>query len=126
MNSSDLKLNWIIVDFELVLFNSIEKSFHEANVWGCWLHLNQIIFRKTREFEAYNLYKKSSDFRTACKMIASLAFVLSNKTKEEFENLKYYFDNLSKRILEVYYLMDWFHGNFIAKKSYFFFLGIIW
>ena len=112
---SNIKVSWIIVDFELALVNSCIKNFKNARVRRCWFHFDQILFRKVSDLGCKKIFKESPSFRTHCFLISALAFVPPEKTLEEFDNLLFYFEHLQNINEKIFIFAEWFKSNYISN-----------
>lgn len=113
----NLNLNWIILDYELALYNSLNKNFPGVKLRGCWFHFNQIFQRKLCELGFRKIFKAQPEFRNHCKLILSLAAVPVSDIKIEVSNLKFYFENKRNLKGEIKIVFDWFVLNFVNNEK---------
>ncbi|CAF1133985.1 unnamed protein product [Brachionus calyciflorus] len=90
-------------DFERAFLNSVEQVFPNSNLYGCFFHYKQAIWRKIQELGLSVPYSKCQQHRKILKLAQVLAYVppadvkyLFNKMKSELDSNLEYFENVLK------------------------------
>lgn len=111
----DIKVENIIIDFELALKNAISNNFPSTNVFGCSFHYGQMIWRAIQSLGLNNAYRNDKTFKKTIKNIINLSFVPPNSVKKEYERLM---NNCSEefKILAKNFIL-YFTKNFIGTES---------
>ncbi|CAF0967765.1 unnamed protein product [Brachionus calyciflorus] len=110
-NNLAIKIQEVLSDFELAIFQAISVVFENAKIYGCWFHFNQALIR----FCAFRTHRKRMDTHTRqhqnnsgsrhyqiCKIeldpVRIHSYLVSNKQKikEEYNLENFIIPNLVK------------------------------
>ena len=72
---ASLKSKAISTDFEIALMRSMSAAYPDAELQGCFFHLEKNLKKKIRDLHLMSRYKIEPGFALAARMIAALAFV---------------------------------------------------
>lgn len=73
-NLLEIKVKYVVTDFELGLFNSIENVF-KCRINGCLFHLGQSIYRKVQKMGLSTAYRNNPALRNVIKSLLNFAYV---------------------------------------------------
>ena len=76
-----------MMDFERAAINAVQTTWPNAQVTGCFFHLNQNIWKKIKELGLSNFYGEDVGNATNLKMISALAFVPPGDVINSWEQL---------------------------------------
>ncbi|MGL6120690.1 MAG: hypothetical protein ACRC0V_09320, partial [Fusobacteriaceae bacterium] len=107
--------NYIVLDFEPALFNSLQNTFQTAKLSCCLFHLSQIVWRKLATLGFSCDYKSNNDFAWNVKLILALSFAPGDDIPNLSKKLNSYFirENMGSKIMLLY---NWFDDNFCVRK----------
>lgn len=74
-------------DFEIAAHQSMRHFFPGIQIWGCFFHLGQAIWRRVNDLGLRMAYIEDENLRLFTKMLAALAFLPSGHVKRAFEKL---------------------------------------
>jgi hypothetical protein len=97
------KPDYIVIDFEMGLLNSLTRKFPLTRLKGCVFHFGQSIWRKLQELGLGFEYKNNKNFKSIVKMYLHLTFVPEEKIMFEFEKISQYIEvdvNLKEKFNE--------------------------
>lgn len=127
-NEFSLEPKNFLIDFEKAVFNSLRYNFFSGNIFFCYFHYSQSIWRKISELGFRRIYFSNISFKKIIKMILVLPFFPENKIELaykfilnqcalELKNLnlqsflKYFentfFGNLSERKESIFSKSNW-------------------
>ncbi|KAG0434114.1 hypothetical protein DMUE_5293 [Dictyocoela muelleri] len=98
----------IIIDFEKSLYNSLQKTFINSNIFGCNFHFSQSLWRQIQSSGNATLYKRSLLFKSCLKRILSLSFFSISEASSQYFKVKKHIEenNLSKYFENFYYYLE--------------------
>ena len=76
-----------MMDFERAAMNAVLRTWPNAQVTGCFFHLNQNVWEKIKELGLSNFYGEAVENATKFKMISALAFVPPGDVINSWEQL---------------------------------------
>ena len=107
----------ILLDFELAAINSFQSEFPQAQVSGCFFHLNQAVIRKVNELGLKRRYETDNEFAMLVKSLPALAFVPVDEVGEIFEELGASFpDEAECNALIAYFESTYIHGPRVGGR----------
>ena len=98
----------VLIDFELAIKNGLESVFPGADIYFCFFHFCQNIWRKIQANGLQQRYQDDFDFVTQVRMIAALAFVPGNDVDRVFALLS---NNLDQDLDPI---LDYIEENYIG------------
>ncbi|KAG0439055.1 hypothetical protein DMUE_2699 [Dictyocoela muelleri] len=110
---SNIQPESIICDFEVGLSKAISQKFPTANIYGCYFHFSQIMWRRVIKDGNVCFYKENYNFRKIFHYLLFLAYVPIEKVKCEFYKLKELFSNQER----ISGLFTFFEKNFIINED---------
>lgn len=111
----EVKIKFIITDFEIGLSNACKKVFKEAKIRLCLFHLSQSIWRKVQKFGLVTEYKEDPHLRNCIKMLLCLCFVEQTQIKKHFQYLIDYTKVYCRE--KIYNILEYFKSCYIGEKS---------
>ena len=75
------------MDFEIAAHDAMRTAFPNINIYGCYFHFVQSIWRKVQDLGLRHHYIIDEDFRMSVKMLAAIAFVQAPNVSDAFESL---------------------------------------
>lgn len=75
-------------DFEQAAIKAIKEIFPEVQVYGCFFHLCQCIYRHIQAYGLQNVYGEDEEFAQYIRCLAALAFVPPEEAVNRYEELK--------------------------------------
>lgn len=91
---------YITIDFELALKNSLNKVFPLSKINACIFHFGQMIWRQIQKHGLTNSYLYDVNIRKTVKMFMCLVFVPKNEALNEFTRIMKGIDDRIKRELD--------------------------
>ncbi|CAF2633870.1 unnamed protein product [Rotaria sp. Silwood2] len=82
------KLKYVTIDFEKAAENAFSVIFPQCDIFGCFFHFKQFIWRKICELHLKKEFLENDISRRAMKNLAALAFIPPQNVIEEFVELK--------------------------------------
>ena len=109
--NENLQPQSIMVDFEKAAINSLQETFPNTDLSGCFYHLSQNVYRKVQSIGLQQHYQEEEELAVMVRMIPALAFVPADDVVNAFEELS--------RVLppEVEPLADYFEDNYIGRPQ---------
>ena len=109
--NENLQPQSIMVDFEKAAINSLQETFPNTDLSGCFYHLSQNVYRKVQSIGLQQRYQEEEELAVMVRMIPALAFVPADDVVNAFEELS--------RVLppEVEPLADYFEDNYIGRPQ---------
>lgn len=83
-----LKIQKIVVDLEKAVWNAAQSTFQNVKVMGCAFHWSQCIFKRLKKLGLGPTYKRDGEKRIIIRKLMSLYFLLSDKIKAAFYNIR--------------------------------------
>ncbi|KAG0427912.1 hypothetical protein DMUE_5862 [Dictyocoela muelleri] len=104
------------MDFELAPITAFKKIFPDTEIYNCFFHFSQNIWRYIQKNNLVIKYKSDKEFRINIKMLLSIAFVPKNNRITLFEKLKKNFINKfnEKLIID---LLNYFERNHLMNQN---------
>ncbi len=101
----------ILTDFEQAVINAFHRFFPNAEVQGCYFHLNQCLVRKVQQLGLKRHFDNDMDYKLKVKSLAALSFVPPNDVQNIFNDLSVTFpdDDASFQLLG-YFDANWVNG----------------
>ena len=84
---NEIAPSYILCDYEKVFHKAFLSVLGNAEVFGCFFHLSQAVWRKIQDLDLTNLYCSSEEIRKYTKMLLALAFVPPIAIINVFESL---------------------------------------
>ncbi|KAG0430043.1 hypothetical protein DMUE_5702, partial [Dictyocoela muelleri] len=109
----------ITIDFEMAALCALKEVFGDSDIYGCFFHFTQLLFRSIQRLGLVSEYKKNVYFREIFRMIVSLSFVPLENVKDEFHKLDFYIKS-KKDICNIYDFWNNFkntYGKYIFEKE---------
>lgn len=78
----------VMVDFELAAMKAVKQVFPEVNVYGCFFHLCQCIYRQIQANGLQSIYAEDENFAQYMRCLAALAFVPPEEVSKRYDELK--------------------------------------
>ena len=75
-------------DLERAIINSIKRIYPNVQVYLCYFHFKQCLWRKIQELGWQARYASDHDFALSCRKVAALAFLPVDDVSEGFELLQ--------------------------------------
>lgn len=79
-----IELKNVIIDFEVALKNSLEKTFNSVKIYGCNFHFTQNVLRKIQSLGLSQLYKDDEQVNSIFRMFLNLSFIKEERKQEGF------------------------------------------
>ena len=83
-----LKPKTVMVDFEQAAIKAVKNVFPESDVFGCFFHLCQSIYRHIQGNGLQSIYATDATFAQYMRCLAALAFVPPEHVYDHFQSLK--------------------------------------
>jgi hypothetical protein len=96
-------------DFEQAVFGAIKEVFKDCEIYGCFFHLSQNLFKRVKSMKLTHEYVFGEDFRRHFKMIQGLAFLPPEDVVTGLDELR----KLCAPKLKP--LLDYFEKNYVGN-----------
>lgn len=106
----DIKVKYVVTDFEQALFNSIQKTF-KCKINGCLFHLGQSVYRQMQKIGIAAAYSKDTNLKKCIKKLLNLAFLPTSDVKEVFHQISEDLSNLNYNLKD---FLDYFQKTYIG------------
>ncbi|XP_037049634.1 uncharacterized protein LOC119083925 [Bradysia coprophila] len=83
-----LKPKTVMVDFEQAAMKAIQQTFPGVEVYGCFFHMCQCIYRHIQAQGLQSIYGEDENFAQYMRCLAALAFVPPEEVVKRYEELK--------------------------------------
>ncbi|CAF2870226.1 unnamed protein product [Rotaria sp. Silwood2] len=101
----------VMIDFERASMNSIKNLFPTSNIYGCFFHLCQNMYRAVTRFGLKTLYGENENFAQQLRSLPALAFLPTTDVIATFDEIKAQFPVEGEPVL------NYFEENYIGVKS---------
>ncbi|CAF0793420.1 unnamed protein product [Rotaria sordida] len=101
----------VMIDFECGSMKAIRNLFPTSNLYGCFFHLCQNIYRSATRFGLKTLYGENESFAQQIRCLPALAFLSITNVIPTFDEIKAQFPVEGEPIL------TYFEENYIGVKS---------
>jgi len=101
-------------DFELALINALVETFDDIEIFGCFFHFRQSLWRHIQSAKFVTDYNNDEKVRSFFRKIASLAFVPVSDVIDAFVLLK---KSLSDMFAKYNVFTKYFEENYIGSKK---------
>lgn len=88
LNNIELKVQNVIIDFEITAMQIMKRSFEHVTINGCFFHLGQIIFGRVQKNGKSVLYGTNIIFCMEIKCLLALAFLEPSEIALYFTKLQ--------------------------------------
>lgn len=106
----------ITSEFERSFLNASKKIFSQTNLYGCYFHFKQSMWRKIVEIGLKDAFNDDDDVRLMLKFPQTLAFIEPIHVVEAFNKIKTKVTD--EKVLEFYkYIEDYYVGKMIETKT---------
>ncbi|XP_029345770.1 uncharacterized protein LOC115034131 [Acyrthosiphon pisum] len=131
---TEIEVNWnplsVAIDFEKASIAAVRKIFPTANIFGCFFHHSQCIWRKIQQKGLTQLYRNNSLVNKLIRMFMAIPLLPQHKTREGFDTLiEFYHVELEDQLDAIqkhqlndffrYYLKTWISGHLGSILSVF-------
>ena len=97
----------INIDFEHAVINAARENFTGAQIWGCFFHFSQAVWRNLQRHGLSEYYTKDPDYALKMRCFPALAFVPLQEVIHYFEKLEQSFTEESERLFIDYFEETW-------------------
>ena len=84
----EIKLQYIVADFEAALWRAVEQVFQDAQVQGCVFHWTQAVWQKVQDLGLTTAYKGDDAVHKYIRQLMALPFLPHEHIKPMFHSLK--------------------------------------
>ncbi len=78
----------VLIDFEEVAWNAIQRQFHKVRVAGCFFHLGQLVWCHLCQEGQRAIYLEEANFQMHVKMMTCTSFLPMDRVTAGFEALQ--------------------------------------
>ena len=76
------------MDYEIAIWNAVRLTFHNSNIMGCVVHLNQRVWYKIQELGLASDYVNDIGTRQLCKKLMSLVYLPESLIGDAFARIE--------------------------------------
>jgi hypothetical protein len=89
-------------DFEQAVFGAVKDTFPECELYGCFFHLSQNMFKKVKSIKLTQDYVFGTSFRQQFKMLQAIAIIPPEHEVEAFVEIKAFVDKKLAPLFEYF------------------------
>ena len=108
-----LKIDKIIIDFELAVCKAVQRIFPECQISFCHFHFCQAIYRRVQKLNLFTSFANDPTIYAQVRILMALAYLPPNDIDLVFSKLN---DNASEMVKP---LMEYMNKNFISSTARF-------
>ena len=108
----ELKLEEVVLDFELATWQSLKDVFPDIDIYGCHFHYSNAIYKKVQDFGLSNAYRTDERVKQLIKCLFALPLLPLREMMSQFSNIQTEFEANGYKMQRLYnYVAETWFGS---------------